>query len=230
MSTKHIDDYISLLTGEDVGEQREQAEEKLETKTTQCKTRTAGDKLGASSFLSGKSKKSFRSKKIQPISENKSRRVLGSGVGDTFVPKQSTRVLNSKKIQNVGDGDTWMEIVVVNSRRIKGHDEKISKSLYYSLNNDIAVFDEPPSGASRVITSPDSWESLQMLTRGRKKGVHRRGDSNVWVEICILKGLNTEELKSRSLFYCIDTCAACWDYPPNSAENVIFRNTKKAIN
>eukprot|EP00957_Ditylum_brightwellii_P053086 4025360-Ditylum_brightwellii.AAC.1 len=141
------------------------------TQTTQCKTRTAGDKLGASSFLPGKSKKSFRSKKIQPISdiENKSRRVLGSGVGDTFIPKQSTRVLNPKKIQNVGDGDTWMEIVVVKSRRIKGHDEKISKSLYYSLNNDIAVFNEPPSGASRVITSPDAWESLQMLTRGRKK-------------------------------------------------------------
>ncbi len=71
--------------------------------------------------------------------------------GDPFNPKPSKRLskLHIPLLEN-GDGDTWIEMLVTNIRCKKTKELK-SRSLFYSVKTRQALWDEPPTGASRVI-------------------------------------------------------------------------------
>mmetsp|Transcript_12134 Transcript_12134/g.26409 ORF Transcript_12134/g.26409 Transcript_12134/m.26409 type:complete len:162 (-) Transcript_12134:79-564(-) len=70
---------------------------------------------------------------------------------DSFEPKPSKRLskLHIPLLEN-GDGDTWIEMLVTNLRCKKTKELK-SRSLFYSVKTRQALWDEPPTGASRVI-------------------------------------------------------------------------------
>mmetsp|Transcript_38250 Transcript_38250/g.55894 ORF Transcript_38250/g.55894 Transcript_38250/m.55894 type:complete len:179 (+) Transcript_38250:118-654(+) len=139
--------------------------------------------------------------------------------GKLYVPKKSTIMSNSKKIDTTGDGDAWLEIVIMNSHeKFRGRTVKSSKSLFYSVNYDIAVHDEPPSGASRIIMSPDSRELLALFVQGKKKRRHRHGEKDMWIKIDVQE----ETHGVRSLYYCVQTCEACFEYPPRRGEECFF--------
>lgn len=63
----------------------------------------------------------------------------------TFQPRKSRRI--SPKNAVVGDNSTWVELLVVSSK--KGSNR--SRSLFFNIQNRHAYWDEPPSGASEVV-------------------------------------------------------------------------------
>lgn len=69
---------------------------------------------------------------------------------DFYVPQQSKLVtrVNKKKhiIKNGGDGDIWVEAKV-----IVDNETGRTRSYFYSKNTQEKVWDEPPSGARRVV-------------------------------------------------------------------------------
>jgi hypothetical protein len=67
---------------------------------------------------------------------------------DEFVPKPRTRHLRQFWHK---DGDTWIEIKVFTGRVKKSNKEPVFRSLFYSCKKRIAYWDEPPTGAERVI-------------------------------------------------------------------------------
>jgi hypothetical protein len=62
-----------------------------------------------------------------------------------FLARRSPRI---KSACPISDGETWMEIVVCNT-------PTGSRSLFYSLTSKQAKWDEPPSGASKIIYKDD---------------------------------------------------------------------------
>ena len=65
-----------------------------------------------------------------------------------FVPRQSRRVSLSKMLK-AGDGDTWVEHIV-----IVDNASKKTRSYYKSEKTQKRVWDEPPSGAMNVVHFP----------------------------------------------------------------------------
>ena len=52
-----------------------------------------------------------------------------------------------------GDGDTWIEVpITMPTRRNK---QKHTRSLFYSVKTQAGVWDEPPTGASKIIFRED---------------------------------------------------------------------------
>ena len=82
---------------------------------------------------------------------------------DKFVARKSPRVNPCRRAP--ADGDTWVEIVVTNST--KG--ENNCRSLFYSLKSRHAAWDEPPSGASKIIYKKDV-DALARQSRKKKFG------------------------------------------------------------
>lgn len=83
-----------------------------------------------------------------------------SDVVDGFIPRPSLRLKNNSGSKIKGDGDTWIEMKVVRCKGKRGgvnkHKQKSyeeTRSLFYSINTSRAFWDEPPTGASHVISS-----------------------------------------------------------------------------
>ena len=73
---------------------------------------------------------------------------------DDFIPKPSARTRDVEEFWK-NDGDTWVEMKVVTGRVKRSTKERIYRSLFLSVNLKIAYWDEPPTGASRVIRLQD---------------------------------------------------------------------------
>ena len=86
----------------------------------------------------------------------------------TFQPRKSRRI--SPKNAVVGDNSTWVELLVVSSK--KGSNR--SRSLFFNIQNRHAYWDEPPSGASEVVYLGD-LERLNALMASveRKQQIYR---------------------------------------------------------
>ena len=86
----------------------------------------------------------------------------------TFQPRKSRRI--SPKNAVVGDNSTWVELLVVSSK--KGSNR--SRSLFFNIQNRHAFWDEPPSGASEVVYLGD-LERLNALMASveRKQQIYR---------------------------------------------------------
>ncbi|KAL7479230.1 hypothetical protein ACHAW6_004971 [Cyclotella cf. meneghiniana] len=65
-----------------------------------------------------------------------------------YSPRRSRRLAAKEEVD--GDGDTWIECLVVNIKDRKRKTHK-SRSLFYSIETQRGWWDEPPSGASNII-------------------------------------------------------------------------------
>jgi hypothetical protein len=74
---------------------------------------------------------------------------------DEFIPKPSARTRDIKEFWK-DDGDTWVEINVFTGKVKRSSKERVYRSLFLSVNLKIAYWDEPPTGASRVIWLQDN--------------------------------------------------------------------------
>ena len=95
---------------------------------------------------------------IQTIITNSSNRQLltPKPVKDTYTGRKSNRV--GQNALPEADGDTWIEIIVCKSGKDsenQGGSESQTRSLFYSVNTQRAKWDEPPSGASKIIYKKD---------------------------------------------------------------------------
>ena len=91
-----------------------------------------------------------------------------------FQPRKSRRI--SPKNAVVGDNSTWVELLVVSSK--KGSNR--SRSLFFNIQNRHAYWDEPPSGASEVVYLGD-LERLNALMASveRKQQIYRESCQSV---------------------------------------------------
>lgn len=80
---------------------------------------------------------------------------------DAFSPKKSSRISRSCPVA-IADFDTWIEIIVTNT-------SSGNRSLFYSVNSHQAKWDEPPSGASKVVYKSDVDEFVTRSAEKKKK-------------------------------------------------------------
>ena len=80
---------------------------------------------------------------------------------DAFSPKKSSRISRSCPVA-IADFDTWIEIIVTNT-------SSGNRSLFYSVNSHQAKWDEPPSGASKVVYKSDMDEFVTRSAEKKKK-------------------------------------------------------------
>jgi len=90
---------------------------------------------------------------------------------NSFTPKPSKKIKLVKyacketdRISADHDGDTWVEIKVV--RKIPTKEKRTSKrirctrSLFYSLTHKVAYWDEPPSGATKILFDRENFDEF----------------------------------------------------------------------
>ncbi|CAB9496778.1 expressed unknown protein [Seminavis robusta] len=105
-----------------------------------------------------------------------------SSNGDTFEPRRSTRI---KKETTDGDGDIWAEkLVVCESSKSK----LVIRSYFKNCRTGKRVWDEPPTGASRIQHASDSTrqhkeEELQNLQLAMNVNIHTNDTSSTWGDI-----------------------------------------------
>jgi len=133
--------------------------------------------------ISGEQKTYFRSKNTE-----KTPRVCG------MPPNRTSKIVGSSM---KGDGDVWVEKKFQNS--ITGE----QRTYYCSKNTPKKVRDEPPSGASKVVTMD----------------THKEGDRDVWVE---KRFQNSTTGKRRSFFCSKNTGRKVRDEPPTGASKVVY--------
>lgn len=69
---------------------------------------------------------------------------------DNFQPRQSAHM--PKSVQNLkGDGDLWVERFVYDNKGRK-------RAFFQSVKTDECHWDEPPSGASRLVLTSDLYK------------------------------------------------------------------------
>jgi len=97
-----------------------------------------------------------------------------------------------------GDGDVWVEKTFKNS--ITGEE----RTYYCSKNTSKKVRDEPPTGASKIVTIYD---------------IQKEGDGDVWVE----KTFQNSKTGKRRTFFCSkNTGRKVRDEPPTGASKVVY--------
>jgi len=128
---------------------------------------------------------------------------------ESYNPQPSKRAL-MHNIHPHPDNDTWLEVIVLlkKDRKTKIRPQK---SLFYSMNTKLAYWDEPLSGASRIILSKSDAAHPFNLDKYEKY-------KDVYLEIVVSTRRSKE---TRSLFYSLKTNIAHWDHAPRKAK-VIF--------
>ena len=77
---------------------------------------------------------------------------------DQYKPKRSQHVILDKNRSIKPDDDLWVEIQVVRRRKKKRKRTVAqcdTRSLFYCIQTKIAYWDEPPTGASKIILTKD---------------------------------------------------------------------------
>mmetsp|Transcript_5240 Transcript_5240/g.7173 ORF Transcript_5240/g.7173 Transcript_5240/m.7173 type:complete len:191 (-) Transcript_5240:316-888(-) len=171
--------------------------------------------------------KSFR-KKHRAANVNKNKEVIVKGIFDDacdttvgedeslsyqepalYNPQRSKRVI--EVIRPCNDDDTWLEIIVPLKPDPKKR-TKPTRSLFYSVDRQKAYWDEPLSGASRIILSNDARNTFTTMK------TNNEFDKNVWVKfICAAR--KSEE--TRLLIWNCKTGVACWYKAPKKAIKII---------
>lgn len=79
---------------------------------------------------------------------------------DGYVPKPS-KLTRLKKEFWYADDDTWIEIGVFTGKIDKHTCEPVLRPLFYSQRTQLGYWDEPPTGASRVLRTEPGQKKLQ---------------------------------------------------------------------
>eukprot|EP00565_Helicotheca_tamesis_P004583 CAMPEP_0185730416 /NCGR_PEP_ID=MMETSP1171-20130828/9763_1 /TAXON_ID=374046 /ORGANISM="Helicotheca tamensis, Strain CCMP826" /LENGTH=204 /DNA_ID=CAMNT_0028399449 /DNA_START=12 /DNA_END=626 /DNA_ORIENTATION=+ len=111
------------------------------------------------------------------------------------------------------DNDTWIEIIIL-LKRDPHTNMRPSRSIYYSISKQKAYWDEPLSGASRIIVANDVLNPFTKMTENAQLG-----EGGIWVRFMI-SSRNTDE--SRPLFWNCKRRIAHWDGAPKKKTRKIL--------